>query len=232
LPTLLNPSNYAPALRRLECLQRTAAMARWLLGEDAVLNLEHAILKPAVHGAPTPWHQDEAYRREPNFQYRQVTFWFPLHDVTDEAGCLRFVAGSNHGEVLAHRSYRNDASSYALECVVPVPDEKVTVQPIEAGSCSAHTGRTLHGAGPNLSARHRFAYILEYEAPPIPLATRRDFPWHAHRAPEGWVSRGRWLRRGGLFVEAFRRLRDGLFAPRRLKFEWRRSMRVLKGLIR
>ncbi len=214
LPTLLNPSNYAPELKRLECLSRTAQIARWLLGEDAVLNLEHAILKPAEYGAPTPWHQDEAYRREPDFRYNQVSFWIPLHDATDESGCLRFVSGSNLGEVLAHRSYQNDAGLYALECHEPIDAQRVTVLPVKAGDCSAHTGRTLHGAGPNRTARHRHAYILEYEAPPVPLRKNREFPWHRNRNPPSRAARSQWLLRGGIFVEAFRRFRDGLFRPR------------------
>jgi hypothetical protein len=230
LPTLLNPSNYAAALKRLECRARTAQIARWLLGDDAVLNLEHAILKPAMYGAPTPWHQDEAYRREPDFHYNQVSFWFPLHDATDESGCLRFVAGSNLGEVFAHRSYQNDSGIYALECLEPIEAERMTVVPVKAGDCSAHTGRTLHGAGPNRTQRDRYAYILEYEAPPVPLRKIREFAWHRNRNPPSRTARSQWLRRGGIFVEAFRRFRDGLFMPGRLQFEWRRSLRVLKNL--
>ncbi len=231
LPTLLNPSVYAPALERLECRARTLALARWLLGEDAVLNLEHAILKPARYGSPTPWHQDEAYRREPEFRYDQVSFWIPLDDASDESGCLRFVPGSNHGEVLEHRSYRNDSGTYALECAAPIPSALVETLPVRAGDCSAHTGRTLHGAGPNVSGRPRLAYILEYEAPPVPLDGRREFPWHLRRQPPNKATRSQWLRRGGIFVEALRRFRAGLFMPRRLQFEWRRSLRVLKNLI-
>jgi len=230
LPTLLNPSQFAPALGRLECRARTLQIARWLLGDAVVLNLEHAILKPAQYGSPTPWHQDEAYRREPEFRYSQVSFWFPLDDCADESGCLRFVPGSNQGEVLQHRSFLNDAGTYALECAEPIPFDRVVPLPVCAGDCSVHTGRTLHGAGPNLSLRPRFAYILEYEAPPVPLGERRQFAWHSNRRPPSRAIRARWLRRGGIFVEVFRRLKDGLFVPRRLRFEWRRSLRVLKNL--
>jgi Phytanoyl-CoA dioxygenase (PhyH) len=229
LPTLLNASNYAPQLKRLECLKRTAIIARWLLGPDAVLNLEHAILKPARYGAPTPWHQDEAYRRESEFKYNQVSFWFPLDDATEESGCLHFVPGSNLGDVLPHRSHRNNTGVYALECIEPSGIERAVVVPVKAGDCSAHTGRTLHGAGPNHTQRPRYAYILEYEATPVPLPQKREFSWHKGRHPPSWVARGRWLRRGGIVIETFRRFREGLFTPGRLKFEMRRSLRVLRS---
>jgi hypothetical protein len=120
LPTIVAPSNYAPELRDLPCRQRAAAIARSLLGPAAALSFEHAILKPALYGAPTPWHQDEAYRREPAFLYEQVSFWIPLEDATIESGCLHYVPGSNLGPVLPHRSINNNSRSYALECVTPI----------------------------------------------------------------------------------------------------------------
>jgi hypothetical protein len=229
LPTLLNPSNYARELRQLVCVERLTAIAKAQLGEDAVLNLEHAILKPAVCGAPTPWHQDEAYRKEAEFRYRQLSFWIPLDDAVVESGCLHFIPGSNQGDVLPHRSYRNNSGVYALECADPIGVESACAVPVKAGDCVAHSGRTLHYAGPNRSPRPRFAYILEFEAPPIRMTQARQFAWHQHRNPPSKVARGRWLRSGGIFVEAFRRLRNGAFSLNRLQFEWRRSLRVLRS---
>src|SRR5689334_13442808 len=86
LPTLLNPSNYARELKQLRCVERLTAIANAELGEGTVLNLEHAILKPPLWGAPTPWHQDEAYRKEADFRYRQLSFWIPLDDAVVESG--------------------------------------------------------------------------------------------------------------------------------------------------
>jgi len=228
-PTLLKPSNYASDLQGLDCLARTTAIAHALLGDDAVLNMEHAILKPARFGAPTPWHQDEAYRREAEFRYRQLSFWIPLDDADVESGCLHYVAGSNLGEVLAHRSYANDSGNYALECIAPLGAENAVSVAVKAGDCVVHSGRTLHCAGPNRSPNPRLAYILEFEAPPLPLEQKREFSWHRDRNPPSRVARGRWLRSGGIFVEAVRRLRSGAFTPARLRFEWRRSLRVLRS---
>jgi len=229
LPTLLNPSYYARDLKQLVCLERLTAIAKLQLGDEAVLNLEHAILKPALCGALTPWHQDEAYRKEAEFEYRQLSFWIPLDDAVVDSGCLHFIPGSNRGAVLPHRSYQNNSGSYALECVDPVGIERACAVPVKAGDCVAHSGRTLHFAGPNRSPRPRFAYILEFEAPPVRLALDRHFVWHQHRNPPSKVARGRWLRSGGIFIEAFRRLRNGAFSRNRLQFEWRRSLRVLRN---
>jgi ectoine hydroxylase-related dioxygenase (phytanoyl-CoA dioxygenase family) len=231
-PTIVRPSNYAPELRDLPCRQRAAAIARHLLGDDAVLAFEHAILKPALFGAPTPWHQDEAYRREPDFHYNQLSFWMPLDDAGVESGCLHYVPGSNLGAVLPHRSYNNDSRTYALECSEPVAPDLGRPLPVKAGDCALHSGRTLHYAGPNRTAAPRCAYILEFEVPPRPLAAAREFPWHRDRLPPNRVIRGRWLRRGGVIIEILRRLREEtLFRPARLRFELRRCFRALRSYL-
>jgi ectoine hydroxylase-related dioxygenase (phytanoyl-CoA dioxygenase family) len=197
------------------------------LGTEAVLNLEHAILKPALCGSPTPWHQDEAYRKEPDFRYRQLSFWIPLDDAVVESGvCIH--TGSNRGEVLSHRSYRKIRRLRARVRRCRWHRESVP-GPVKAGDLCCSFGRTLHYAGPNRSPRPRFAYILEFEAPPIPLRQSRQFSWHQGRNPPSTVARGRWLRSGGLFIEAFRRLRSGAVSLNRLRFEWRRSLRVLRS---
>jgi ectoine hydroxylase-related dioxygenase (phytanoyl-CoA dioxygenase family) len=131
-----------------------------------VLNLEHAILKPALCGAPTPWHQDEAYRKEPDFLYRQVSFWIPLDDAVVESGCLHFIPGR-----IAVKSCRiartgTIPARTALECVDVVGVEKACPVPGKRATVLPTSGRTLHYAGPNRSPRPRFAYILEFEAPP------------------------------------------------------------------
>jgi ectoine hydroxylase-related dioxygenase (phytanoyl-CoA dioxygenase family) len=228
-PMLLSPSNYARELKQLSCLRRLTAIARAQLGDDAVLNMEQAILKPARYGSPTPWHQDEAYRKEAEFLYRTLSFWIPLDDADVDSGCLHYVPGSNRGEVLPHRSYASDRDSYALECVDPIGVGRACAVPVKAGDCAAHSARVLHYAGPNRSPRPRIAYVLEFEAPPIPLAQHRVFTWHQGRNPPAQVARGRWLRSGGIFIEAFRRLRKGSIVAGRLRYEWRRSARVLRS---
>ena len=230
LPTIVAPSNYAPELRDLPCRQRAAAIARSLLGPAAALSFEHAILKPALYGAPTPWHQDEAYRREPAFLYEQVSFWIPLEDATLESGCLHYVPGSNLGPVLPHRSINNNSRSYALECVTPIAAGRGQPVPVRAGDCSIHAGRTLHYAGPNQTRGQRYAYILEFEVPPRALPVARDFSWHRERQPPNRIIRRRWLRRGGIVIEVIRRLRAGtVLVPTRARFELTRCLRAFRS---
>src|SRR5687767_1359692 len=61
LPQILGPSNYAPELKAAQARVNALHIARQLLGPEADGGGDHAILKPALVGAETPWHQDEAY---------------------------------------------------------------------------------------------------------------------------------------------------------------------------
>jgi ectoine hydroxylase-related dioxygenase (phytanoyl-CoA dioxygenase family) len=92
LRQIMNPANYAPELRDTRYHVNALAIAQQLLGDQAAPTFAHAILKPAHHGAATPWHQDEAYRSDPDFVYREISIWMPLQEATLENGCLHYVS--------------------------------------------------------------------------------------------------------------------------------------------
>lgn len=173
LPQLLGPSKYAPELKDTLYRANALAIARQLLGDDVEPNGgEHMILKPAGYGAPTPWHQDQAYH-DPNLRYRNVNFWLPLDDATVESGCLHFVPGSHKMDVLPHHTIGNDPRVHGLE----VDDaeswhEKAVACEIPAGGATMHAAYMLHYAGPNRTSNARRAYILMHRLPP----TNRDTP--------------------------------------------------------
>jgi phytanoyl-CoA hydroxylase len=155
-PQILKPSLYAPALLHGVYFQRVQAIARQLLGSDAVFNFDHSILKPAGRPVATPWHQDEAHRHDPLFHSEQVSFWMPLQDVTEHNGCMRYIPGSQLGPLLPHQSADNDPQVHALECSEAHFDaSRARAQPVPAGWCILHGGRTLHSALPNHSDADR-----------------------------------------------------------------------------
>ena len=55
-------------------------------GEPSVLKGAHAIMKPPLVGAATPWHQDDAYA-SPDEEHRRLSCWVPLQDAGVEDGC-------------------------------------------------------------------------------------------------------------------------------------------------
>jgi ectoine hydroxylase-related dioxygenase (phytanoyl-CoA dioxygenase family) len=179
LPQILSPSKYAPELLTAKFRSRILEIAHALLGEDAELGGDHAIMKPALVGAETPWHQDEAYW-DPAFDYRSFSAWIPLQEATLVNGCMWFVPGSHKLEVLQHHSIGHDPRVHGLE--VEGADTSAAVAcPIPAGSATFHLSRTLHYTGPNQSSGPRRAYILGAGTRATPRNDDRRFPWNEEK---------------------------------------------------
>lgn len=204
-PSLHDPSHYAPELLKTTYHRRALAIARQLLGPDAALYGEHALLKPARVGPETPWHQDEAFR-SPDFEYRELSIWLPLQPVGEVNGCMQFIPGSNRYDVLQHRSPGNDKSLHPLECCDDFPRAEAVPVPLPAGGCTVHDMRTLHYTGPNTSDTPRLAYILIFNVPPVYKPGLRKFEWLEGRRTDSQVRKREWHRRGGIAVEVMRRL--------------------------
>ncbi len=177
LPQILSPSRYAPELLQSQYYSNARHIAAQLLGAGASFQGEHAIFKPARTGAPTPWHQDEAYWN-PGLQYNALSVWMPLQEATLENGCLQFVPGSHRWEIVEHRSIGGDVRVHGLETVEPVDSSQAVPCPLPPGGATFHLNRTLHYAGPNRSEIPRRAYILGFGLPPQPRGDQRAFAWN------------------------------------------------------
>lgn len=176
LPQILSPSKYAPELLAGRFRERVLQAAGALLGAEATLGGDHAILKPALTGAETPWHQDEAYW-DPDFDYVSFSAWIPLQDVNVENGCMWFIPGSHRMEVVPHHSIGHDPRVHGLEAE-GIDDTAAVACPIPAGGATFHLSRTLHYTGPNTSAEPRRAYIIGAGLPATPRTDGRTFPWN------------------------------------------------------
>lgn len=207
-PQIRLPANYAPELHRSACFLTAREVARQVLGPRSHFLWETAIMKQAQTGASTPWHQDEAFR-DPRFLYRELTIWVALQDVDESSGCLVFLPGSNTLPLQAHRPAGNNPGSLGLECVEQIATEVGIPCPLRAGDCTIHLPRTLHRSTPNLSARTRIAYALTFGITPIPTHATGEHPWMSTWRPSAHAQRRRWMRRGGVLITAWRRLRRG-----------------------
>ena len=228
LPAIINPVNFAPELRATIFRTNAAAIARQLLGPQASAAFEQAILKPPRYGAATPWHQDEATRVDANFEYEQLSIWMPLQEATLANGCMQYIAGTNKGDVLPHRSPKSDPKIHAIECAGGFDPADATPCPLPPGGATIHHGRTLHYAGPNASDIPRRAYILAFEIPPKPSHRQRNFYWNQEKQTANLDRKRQWRKRGGILIEFGRKLRAGLWRhPDRVVFEARRAIRAL-----
>lgn len=175
LPQILMPSNYEPSLRQSSLFATCLGIARQLLGPSAEFNFDHATTKPAG-GMPTPWHQDKAfYTRQTT--HETITFWIPLQPATRESGCLRFIPGSNHGPILEHRHLNDDPRIHGLEAL-GVDENKAVYCPLPVGGATIHHHRTLHGAGANVTAQHRWAYAMGFGVRTSVPTVSREYAWN------------------------------------------------------
>ncbi|MGF6755984.1 phytanoyl-CoA dioxygenase family protein [Paraburkholderia sp. GAS334] len=207
LTELVWPHNYAPSLHKSDYFKAALAIARQVLGPDATFAFDHAIFKPPHHGAETPWHQDEAYQTDLDRGRQQVAIWMPTSEVTPANGCMRYIPRSHMIGVLAHQPLNRDERIHGLQCIGAFNPADAVHCSMPAGGAVIHAGRTLHSAGPNLTAHPRLAYILVFAGPPRREGAPRDFEWHNRRQETSARRRRQWLRRGGAVIEFVRHAR-------------------------
>jgi ectoine hydroxylase-related dioxygenase (phytanoyl-CoA dioxygenase family) len=83
----------------------------------------------------------------------------PLHDVTVEQGCMRYVPGTHHSTRMKHVPV--GPTSDAIKTFLP-EGSTVVECPVRVGSACVHLPKTLHSSGPNTTQLPREAYILQF----------------------------------------------------------------------
>ncbi|WP_428537846.1 phytanoyl-CoA dioxygenase family protein [Rhodopila sp.] len=230
-PQILHPRSFAPELIGHRFYHVARAIAEQLLGSEVRFKADISLMKPARIGEATPWHQDEAFQ-DPRFDYDEVSFWLALQPVDKTNSCMAYLPGSHHGPVLPHGFPGGDSRIHALECVGGFDMRDTVACPVPAGWCVIHTGRTLHGAGPNLSDGERMAYVLIFDRVPTPARAAREFPWRAEHRTARAQREMAWRRNGGLLVHLWRqRTRMRVTSVRTLLFDIRRAARAVRNLV-
>jgi phytanoyl-CoA hydroxylase len=172
-PGLLETSYFRNARR---------AAARLLgVGEDEVTGYNHMLLKPARHGAVTPWHQDEEGWSLGTparlFVHRALNCWMPLDPATVESGCMQFIPRSHLREDHYPHVDRGDGSYVRI--AQGFDEAEAVACPVPAGGATFHHCRTLHYSGPNTTDQTRRAMVFVFHALPVRIrqpgeATTRD----------------------------------------------------------
>jgi hypothetical protein len=183
LPQLAWPSRHAAWLAETQARANAHRLAEALL-PGCELVWEFAIMKPARTGAETPWHQDEASFTVGTPYRTAVSCWIALQDVDEAMGCMRYVAGTHLGGLMAHDSVGGDSRAHALAAVAPDVSRAVAV-PLRAGEAVLHHSRTLHGAGANTADTPRRALTLEFAVRDKAEMLRQDFAWNRNK----WTTR-------------------------------------------
>jgi ectoine hydroxylase-related dioxygenase (phytanoyl-CoA dioxygenase family) len=156
---IVRPCLLAEEILHSRFFRNAKAFSEKYFEHEVVYHFDHAIIKPPMNQKETAWHQDSAYSHQLNFAAQRLHWWLPLHDVSVEQGCMRFVRGSQKIGQLRHVSV--GATSDAIKTLLP-NDAEVVVCPLKAGSATIHVPATLHSTGPNATERTRFAFILQF----------------------------------------------------------------------
>jgi phytanoyl-CoA hydroxylase len=131
-----------------------------LIGPDVQLHHTKMLVKPPERGASFELHQDYPYF--PHTRHSVVAASVHLDDADDDNGCLRVVPGSHQrGPLRAHGPGNAvDAVDFPFEHALPVP--------ARAGDVVFFGYLTVHGSGPNLTARARRNVLFQYRDPSDP----------------------------------------------------------------
>jgi len=140
-----------------------------ILGDNALLYADQAMIKPALIGTEKPWHQDNAY-----FSVTPLSaicgVWIALEDATIENGCMHVLAGKHKDGALKHH--------YTHDCEI-LPDRIVPAQavPVElpAGGALFFSGMLPHQTPPNKSPNRRRALQFHYRAASSSIIEKEEY---------------------------------------------------------
>lgn len=151
----------------------SAAFSAALMGQPMEFWYDQFLGKPPGMGAPTPWHQDEAYWGRRLWD-RGITCWMSFHDVATENGCMHFIRGG-HRKLLEHQNPPQMASDL-LVCE-PAHNAELVVCPLKAGDVTFHHSKTPHMTTGNTSDRWRLTLAQHFWNPDCKTLPAENYAW-------------------------------------------------------
>jgi phytanoyl-CoA hydroxylase len=146
--------------RRLAYDERLLDIIEDLIGPNIQLFHDQALYKPAYHGGPVFWHQDNAYWK--CTPANLVSVWLTLDDVDEDNGAMQFIPGS-HLRTVGHAQAQ--ATNVLLDSGSEVDESKKVVVDLPAGGVCIHHCQTLHHTAPNTTPRQRRAFAIHFMPP-------------------------------------------------------------------
>ncbi len=129
--------------------------------------------KPARHGGVVAWHQDYSYwtRTQP---MAHLTCWIGLDKATADNGCLQYIPGSHHWELLPITGLAGDMD--AIRKVLTEEQQatfaKPVAIPLERGYASFHHPLLIHGSYANHTDGPRRAVVINMVRDGVTSASR------------------------------------------------------------
>lgn len=148
-----------------------------VLGPNLLVWSCELFIKEAGSEKIVSWHQDMTYWGMGGSD-KQATAWIAITNVSEEAGCMRFVPGSHKQQLVPHidKFSENNLLSRGQEVAVDVDEDDAVLDDLAPGEMSIHHGRIFHASGPNRSSDRRIGAAIRYVAPDLERsANGRDF---------------------------------------------------------
>ena len=135
--------------------------ATQLLDSDVRFWHDQLFYKPPKQGGGVAWHQDYSYwsRTTP---MAHLTCWVALEDATLSNGCLQYISGSNHWELLPITGLAGDMESIKQVLSKQQFAALQNPQPIELqrGQMVFHHPLTVHGSFQNTTDQPRPGAVI------------------------------------------------------------------------
>ena len=158
--------------RRLLYEPRLLDVVEDLIGPNIQLFHDHLLHKPAGHGGPVFWHQDnQAWKCVPT---SNVSCWLALDDTGTANGALHYVRGS-HRATMGLEVDRDSGRLVEIDRIIQ--QGPIDVVEVKAGDALFHHCLTIHRSDVNRSNRQRRAHSIIYSV----SGTRcgRKPPWNS-----------------------------------------------------
>lgn len=157
---------------RIEAMAYDPALLRIvesLLGGEAEMFQEMALLKPPGIGREKPWHQDHAYFNLPEGTH-VIGVWIALDDAYPENGGMHFLPGGHREGPIPHFNRRD----WQICDTEILKRGQAVATPLKAGGCLVFNGLAPHGTPHNRTSTRRRALQFHYVAKGTPRTTTEE----------------------------------------------------------
>ncbi len=157
-------------------------------GPDLLLWTTDLFHRPAGHGVPTAWHQDDEYW--PIEPMGATTAWVAITPCRKANGCLRVIPGSHRRRAL-HRV--DDSGAFPRNLDPDSFDEADAVDvELEPGQLMLFHALLVHGSWPNTSSQPRTGLTMRF----IPSTSFFDHDAGVESGQAYWTDYALYLARG------------------------------------
>lgn len=158
---LMNSEQVSPILDAMSRSAEILDIMTQLIGPDVYLFHSKLMMKAALDGTFTPWHQDWGYWQHHSRQPTQVNGMLAIDAADADNGAIRFVPATHLRGPVTHQDFAS--SSFSLGLVGDLdafPNQLVAMEP---GDGVFFGPLVIHGSGPNRSPRDRRANTFAFD---------------------------------------------------------------------